>query len=75
MTQLIHNITRYIAGSTARRVLAFAVIILLATACEHKPLCWHHPHKSLLKVDFAWWDAPEGPDEVTSMALYIYPHD
>lgn len=57
------------------RLMAVAAIVFAAMACEHKPLCWHHPHTGMLKVDFAWWDAPEGEEVVKSMALYVYPRD
>ncbi|MCI9606961.1 MAG: DUF5119 domain-containing protein [Muribaculaceae bacterium] len=58
-----------------RRGIALTALVIAAAACEHKPLCWHHPHTGMLKVDFAWWDAPEGEDLVKSMALYVYPKD
>lgn len=43
-----------------RRGIALTTLVIAAAACEHKPLCRHHPHTGMLKVDFAWWDAPEG---------------
>lgn len=58
-----------------RRALALIALLVVTAACEHKPLCWHHPHTGMLKVEFAWWDAPEGEDLVKSMALYVYPQD
>lgn len=75
MTGLLRNILRSLTATTVRRVAAICLLTIVATACEHKPFCWHHPHKTLLKVDFAWWDAPEGREKVTSMALYVYPKD
>lgn len=75
MRKLFNIITRHITKPATHRAVALAALLIVASACEHKPLCWHHPHTTTLKVDFAWWDAPEGPDEVTSMALYVYPHD
>ena len=57
------------------RLALVAALLIGAGSCEHKPFCWHHPHKCMLKVDFAWWDAPEGEKLVKSMALYVYPKD
>lgn len=73
MKQKILDIMRRLAR--ANRAVAIITLAVVAAACEHKPLCWHHPHTTTLKVDFAWWDAPEGEKEVTSMALYVYPKD
>jgi len=61
--------------SFVRRTSTLIALLVVTAACEHKPLCWHHPHTGMLKVDFAWWDAPEGEDLVKSMALYVYPKD
>ncbi|MDE5837566.1 MAG: DUF5119 domain-containing protein [Paramuribaculum sp.] len=71
MKLFVKNITT----RNLRRVLAILLLIVVASSCEHKPLCWHHPHTGMLRVDFAWWDAPEGEDLVKSMALYVYPKD
>ncbi|MDE5744932.1 MAG: DUF5119 domain-containing protein [Paramuribaculum sp.] len=60
---------------TVRRIVTIILLTVGASSCEHKPLCLHHPHNGMLRVDFAWWDAPEGEDLVKSMALYVYPHD
>lgn len=60
---------------TVRRIITIILLTVGASSCEHKPLCWHHPHTGMLRVDFAWWDAPEGEDLVKSMALYVYPKD
>ncbi len=44
--------------SFVRRTSTLIALLVVTAACEHKPLCWHHPHTGMLKVDFAWWDAP-----------------
>lgn len=62
-------------STVARRLTVLLALVISTAACEHKPLCWHHPHTGMLKVDFAWWDAPEGEERVSSMALYVYPRN
>lgn len=58
-----------------RRLTALSVVLILSVACEHKPFCWHHPHDGMLRVEFAWWDAPEAEYTVRSMAFYAYPKE
>lgn len=49
-----------------------AVMLLsLLAACEHKDLCYSHPHSSQVEVVFDWVNAPDA-DPVT-MSLYLYP--
>lgn len=62
-------------GHLARRLIALLVVLTASVACEHKPFCWHHPHDGMLRVEFAWWDAPEAEYTVRSMAFYAYPKD
>lgn len=59
----------------ARRLMALLIVLTASVACEHKPFCWHHPHDGMLRVEFAWWDAPEAEYTVRSMAFYAYPKD
>lgn len=55
-----------------------AVACLAAlTACEHKELCYDHPHTTDVEVVFDWNYAPdaEANNEVESMCLWFYPVD
>ena len=39
-----------------------AVMLLpLLTACEHKDLCYDHPHSASVEVVFDWTAAPDEP--------------
>ena len=52
-------------------------LLLLVTACEHKELCYHHPHTAQLQVEFDWSYAPDAErnNEVEGMCLWFYPVD
>lgn len=55
-----------------------AVAVLLAmTACEHKELCYEHPHTTDVDVLFDWNYAPDAErnNEVEGMRLWFYPID
>ena len=53
------------------------VSALALTACEHKELCYEHPHTTDVEVVFDWNCAPEAEanNEVESMCLWFYPVD
>lgn len=45
--------------------------ILPLTACQHKDLCYSHPHTVNVNVIFDWRFAPDANPEIVS--LYLYP--
>lgn len=47
------------------------VMSLLLTGCEHKELCYDHPHTVQLQVVFEWEKAPDASPK--SMSLYLFP--
>lgn len=49
---------------------AMAAALLLG-GCEHKELCYEHPHTSEVRVLFDWSGAPEAVP--ASMTLYLFP--
>lgn len=53
------------------RYLLVALIALPFASCEHKDLCYHHPHTVKIKVNFDWQYAPEANPE--GMCLFFYP--
>jgi hypothetical protein len=58
----------------AYKILGFCAAMLAAlTSCEHKELCYNHPHNGRVNVVFDWRNAPDANPE--SMALYLYPKD
>lgn len=52
----------------------FFAIITTATAlfagCNHKDLCYHHPHSANVRVEFDWSNAPEANPEGMSVWFY-----
>lgn len=58
------------AGMTA---LYLITISMLFPSCEHKDLCYHHPHTKTLRVEFDWRDAPDADPE--GMSVFFYPVD
>lgn len=56
-----------------RRVfyLFTAVSALVFSSCEHKDLCYDHPHTVPFRVLFDWREAPEASP--ASMSLYLFP--
>ena len=61
--------TLQILSSTAIAV----VLTALMTSCEHKELCYRHPHTADLEVVFDWSDAPDA--NPGSMCVYFYSED
>ena len=43
---------------TGIRVTVYALLAMILFSCEHKELCFHHPHMVTLRVDFDWKNAP-----------------
>lgn len=55
----------------------FILIIIALVSCDHKELCFNHPHTAHVSVVFDWSCAPEAEinKEVESMCLWFYPTD
>ena len=45
--------------------------LLLLASCEHKELCYQHPHLTTVRVEFDWRDAPDASP--AGMFVYFYP--
>lgn len=52
------------------RVLAPAMAAALTTACDHKELCFDHPHGAEVEVVFDWDRAPQAAPD--GMTVYFY---
>lgn len=50
-----------------------AAALAAATSCEHKELCYDHPHSAEIKVVFDWQKAPGAMPE--SMCAYFLPEN
>lgn len=48
-------------------------LITVVTSCEHKDLCYRHPHWSKLRIAFNFCRLPEGKQEPTGMRVILYP--
>lgn len=47
--------------------------VLVCLSCEHKELCYHHPHTATVRLEFDWRDAPgAAPD---GMCVFFYPEE
>lgn len=54
------------------RYLSIVTVVLIAS-CQHKELCYEHPHKANVRVSYEW---PEGlTNYPASMSVYVYPTD
>ena len=51
----------------------FLLLLLLLCSCEHKDLCYHHPHQVTIRVEFDWRNAPEANPE--GMCVFFYPEE
>lgn len=57
-------------------IIALASFMILAsvTSCEHKDLCYTHPHISTIRVTFNWDEIPEA-ERPEGMRVKFYPTD
>lgn len=46
---------------------------LVFSSCEHKDLCYHHPHTATIRLEFDWRDAPDATPK--GMCVFFYPLD
>ena len=70
------NTCRYIVTRIRRKLLAAAgtgALFLLLSSCDHKELCFDHPHGGEVQVVFDWTDAPDASPE--SMRVWLFPED
>lgn len=63
--------TRYLYIFTY--IMAAILAILALPSCEHKDLCYHHPHVVKLRLQFDWRDAPDANPQ--GMSVFFYPID
>lgn len=58
---------------TTKRLFPFLILLLAATSCHHKDLCFDHTHTFDVNVVFDWRNAPDA--EPASMAAYFFTSD
>lgn len=74
MTIMYHY--RQLAYAFLKMLVATAFLLLAAqvlSSCEHKDLCYEHPHRQNVEVVFDWSEAPDA--NPTCMSFYLYPED
>lgn len=54
-------------------ILTAFLAALALSSCEHKELCYHHPHVVKLRLEFDWRDAPDA--NPAGMCVFFYPED
>ncbi len=53
--------------------LCLMTLSVLFSSCEHKDLCYRHPHVKTIRVAFDWRNAPDASPK--GMCVYFYPTD
>lgn len=59
--------------SSVLRCSLLSLMLLSLVACEHKDLCFHHPHDALVRVDVDWSQFHE--ETPSGMSVMVYPED
>lgn len=54
-----------------KKTFIYLFAMLTAASCQHKELCYDHPHTQPLQVVFDWTQAPTASP--ASMSLYLFP--
>ncbi len=72
-----HTMTTYKGNKTSpvrvSRVASLALLmglLLFTTSCEHKDLCYHHPHTAQMRIDVDWSQYGKGTPSGMSVFLY-----
>lgn len=55
------------------QLICLCAIGLFTVSCEHKELCYQHPHVKTVRVAFDWRDAPDADPD--GMCVYFYPEN
>ena len=56
-----------------KRILYMLLPAFVLIACNHKELCYHHPHTATIRIVFDWRDAPDA--HPAGMCVYFYPQE
>lgn len=57
-----------------RNIFLYALAAMaLLWSCNHKELCYHHPHTANVRVEFDWVNAPDTTPE--GMSVWFYSND
>lgn len=63
-------------GKMVKRLIIFmaAVLAIAATSCDHKDMCFMHPHAAPMKIKVDWSDFTD-KETPTGMTVIVYPQD
>lgn len=56
-----------------RKIMLLTILMVVLASCVHEPLCYTHPHKARITIEFDWRDAPDV--QPASMSVYLFPHN
>lgn len=56
-----------------KQLFLLCLLFLTLAGCNHKELCYQHPHTATLRVVFDWRNAPDASPE--GMCIFFYPDD
>ena len=56
-----------------KRMLRIACLLLafMVVSCEHKDLCYLHPHQTMLRILVDW--SKFNVEQPTGMSVYVFP--
>ena len=55
------------------QIMVCGLLSMILFSCEHKDLCYHHPHVAVVKLEFDWKNAPQANPE--GMCVFFYPEE
>ena len=58
---------------TGIRMTVYALLAIDSFSCEHKELCFYHPHVVTVRVDFDWKKRPAS--QPGRMCVFFYPEE
>ena len=56
-----------------RYIICIIVLFVVLSSCEHKNLCFHHPHTAQVRIDVDWSHFDN--ETPTGMTVMVYPAD
>ena len=58
---------------TRIQTILCGLLVMVLFSCEHKNLCYHHPHIATIHIEFDWKNAPLADPE--GMCVFFYPEE
>lgn len=54
-------------------IISLLLLTFFGTSCEHKDLCYTHPHTMPVKIVIDWRYAPGAEDDISTMEVMLFP--